>query len=184
LAGLSDGTSNTMMVAEQSGWQYCSQQGLGMPGKQVDFRSTALFGAFTGTSASGTPPLMVAGTGTVAAYGITTVRWPINAFSSRSPQGSNMSSGSYPLIPFLGTGGTPISGPDSVVLGIGYTAGLTPGTTSYTGANNPIQSQHPGGALVLMGDGSAKMLKNETDMVTLKRYAVRDDRLVISDTVN
>ena len=53
-----------------------------------------------------------------------------------------------------------------------------------TGRNNPINSQHPGGALVLMGDGSAKMLKNETDMVMLKRYAVRDDRLVISDTVN
>jgi prepilin-type N-terminal cleavage/methylation domain-containing protein len=185
LAGLSDGTSNTMLVAEQSGWQYAGQLGLGLPGKQVDFRSTALFGAFTGTNFSGTPPTMTLGTGTVAAYSITTVRWPINAFSARSPQGSNATSGSYPLIPFLGVGGSSnISAPDTILLGIGYTAGLTPGVASYTGANNPIQSQHPGGALVLMGDGSAKMLKNETDMVTLKRYAVRDDRLVISDAVN
>ena len=68
--------------------------------------------------------------------------------------------------------------------GICPTAGTTPGSLSYVGVNNPLNSQHPGGALVLLGDGSAKMLKNETDMITLKRYAVRDDRLVISDTVN
>ena len=38
--------------------------------------------------------------------------------------------------------------------------------------------------MVLMGDGSVKMLKNETDLVVLKRYACRDDRLVITDQVN
>ena len=55
LAGLSDGTSNTMLVGEQSGWQYYASTGVGLPGKQGDFRSTALFGEFTGTNANGTP---------------------------------------------------------------------------------------------------------------------------------
>ncbi|HEY1603084.1 MAG TPA: DUF1559 domain-containing protein [Pirellulales bacterium] len=185
LAGLSDGTSNTMLVAEQSGWQYYASAGAGLPGKQGDFRSTAVFGAFTGTSCNGTPPNMVVGTGssTVSAFGITTVRWPVNAFSSRSPQLTSSTAGSsYPLIPSL-SATINDGGGSQVPFGVCPTAGISP-SVSMTGANNPIQSQHPGGALVLMGDGSAKMLKNETDMITLKRYAVRDDRLVISDTIN
>ncbi len=47
-----------------------------------------------------------------------------------------------------------------------------------------MQSQHPAGAQALMGDGSVKFMKNETDIVMLKRYATRDDRMPISDAVN
>ena len=56
LAGLTDGTSNTMVVAEQSGWQYIAHQGSPLTGQQTDLRSTALYGAFLGTNLLGSPP--------------------------------------------------------------------------------------------------------------------------------
>jgi type II secretory pathway pseudopilin PulG len=181
LAGLSDGTSNTMVVAEQSGWQYYGAAA-GNAGKQGDLRATALFGGFTGTNGNGSPSPtqpMVATTGNLGIYALTTVRWPINAFSARISQGTNAGSGAYPPVPSLQNVTN-----DSVSCGVCPTAGLTPGTSSLTGINNPINSQHPAGAQALMGDGSVKFMKNETDLITLKRYAVRDDRLPISDNVN
>ena len=70
LAGLSDGTSNTMLVGEQSGWQYYASTGVGLPGKQGDFRSTAYSATFTGTNANGTPvvatPMAACAAGTPA----------------------------------------------------------------------------------------------------------------------
>ena len=204
LAALADGTSNTMLVGEQSGWQYVggtATPGTTLPGKQVDLRSSSLFGAYAGANISGTP----AGVGQPAfagglALNLTTVRYPINAFSTRLASGANSTSGSYPYVPLLtnnGNDGGPLTGGSNGQPQYGVcptsggpsSGGSTPPDnavppTYYTGANNPIQSQHPAGALVLMGDGSARMLKNETDEITLKRYACRDDRLVISDTVN
>jgi Protein of unknown function (DUF1559) len=202
LAGLADGTSNTMLVGEQSGWQYyggTQTAGTPLPGKQSDFRASAIFGAYVGANYNGTPPNFApAGAGGAtnvqvasAALTLTTVRFPINAFTTRLASGANSGGGSYPWIPLLTQ-----TTSDTIQYGVcgttGGTAGSTPPTiasggssgTACVGANNPIQSQHPAGALVLMGDGSAKMLKNETDIVVLKRYACRDDRLVISDNVN
>jgi len=189
LAGLSDGTSNTMVVGEQSGWQYYGAAA-GSAGKQDDFRSTALFGAFTGANQPGTaqqfgPKGTTSNTTQVAAaaYTISTVRWPINAFSARINTGNNATAGAYPLIPVLQTVAKDTLGSPSY--GVCPTAGQSAnGTTSIVGANNPINSQHPAGAQTLMGDGSVKFMKNETDMIILKRYAARDDRLPIVDAVN
>jgi prepilin-type N-terminal cleavage/methylation domain-containing protein len=197
LAAMADGTSNTMMVGEQSGWQYfagTTQVGTPLPGKQGDFRASALFGAFAGANYTGTPPMFYPAGGSATtqsqavAFTLTTVRFPINAFSARLAQGLNSAAGSYPWVPLLGS----LSAADTPLYGVCATNGGTAGTTqpipasgtAMVGANNPIQSQHPAGALVLMGDGSAKMLKNETDLIVLKRYAQRDDRMVISDSIN
>ncbi|HVU86796.1 MAG TPA: DUF1559 domain-containing protein [Pirellulales bacterium] len=194
LAGLSDGTSNTMVICEQSGWQYYGAA-QGAAGKQGDFRASALFGAFTGASLpgspGGTPPFAPAGTTTSnpnaqsigAAHAVTSIRWPVNAFAGRINQGANSAVGSYPLIPLL----TNVSLDTPAQFGVCPTSGgstAIPPATILTGANSGLFSQHPAGAQAAMGDGSVKFLKNETDMVVLKRYAVRDDRLPITDSVN
>jgi prepilin-type N-terminal cleavage/methylation domain-containing protein len=186
LAGLSDGTSNTMVMAEQSGWQYYGAAA-GNAGTQGDMRATALYGAFTGANQPGSGQTFgpqgttAANTSAVTstwAYGLSTVRFPINSFSARISQGNN-NSGVYPWIPVLvGVAN------DTPKFGVCPTAGGTTIGSFQTGANNPIQSQHPAGAQALMGDGSVKFMKNETDLMMLKRYASRDDRLPITDTVN
>jgi prepilin-type processing-associated H-X9-DG protein len=71
---------------------------------------------------------------------------------------------------------------------------IVPGSATSTGSytkNGPctigcynqhnLYSFHPGGAQVLMGDGSARMLSNNTDMNTVARLMVRNDGQVIGD---
>jgi prepilin-type N-terminal cleavage/methylation domain-containing protein len=200
LAGLTDGTSNTMVVAEQSGWQYIGHAGTAgqQIGQQTDLRSTGLYGAFLGTNLTGSPPGFGVQTANQAApqnnpapgtaYCLTTVRYPVNAWSSRIFQGTNATVGSYPYVPYVTNRYDKAAGGASSGAGVCGSVGSNgsaagPGN-SGTGANNPINSQHPAGAMVLMGDGSARLFKNETDLVVLKRYSVRDDRLVISDSIN
>lgn len=51
-----------------------------------------------------------------------------------------------------------------------------PGLGSNRGANNPLISAHPQGVLGLLLDGSVQFLPNDTDILTLKLMATRDDR--------
>ncbi len=152
LAGLSDGTSNTMIICEQSGWQYYGAAA-GNAGKQGDMRATAYLGAFTGANQPGSG-MTFGPIGTTSnqsqvsntfAYTLTTIRWPINAFSARVSTGANSTSGSYPLVPILSSALTqdtlsPRYGCHSTAGEISPVAG-----TNFTGANNPMQSQHPAG---------------------------------------
>jgi prepilin-type processing-associated H-X9-DG protein len=50
-----------------------------------------------------------------------------------------------------------------------------PGISEDHGANNPLLSAHPGGAVSLFADGSVRFLTEDTDIVTLKRFATRND---------
>jgi hypothetical protein len=43
------------------------------------------------------------------------------------------------------------------------------------GANNPIQSPHPGGVLVGMTDGSVQFVSGTTDLGIFLRLAIRED---------
>jgi prepilin-type processing-associated H-X9-DG protein len=68
----------------------------------------------------------------------------------------------------------------TVRYGIGHKAWNSPGVgVSYYGCNRPIQSAHPGGAHVAMGDGSVHFLTEDTDLQLLFNLCNRDDRNVI-----
>ena len=55
---------------------------------------------------------------------------------------------------------------------------LFPGMASHYGANNPLSSNHTGGAQIVMGDGSVRFLSENIDLNTIKMLATRDDGLV------
>jgi len=161
LAGLTDGSSSTICVAEQGAFQWpiensqtADANGM-MIGQQTDVRASVMYGAFAGATGPGTPDGKTGfnTTGTTA-YNLTTVRFPINAYTNR--KFNSLQAANNPQIPQ----------PQSAVgVGIG-------------GLNNPINSQHPSGAMVLLGDGSARLLKNELDLPLLKRLCIRDDKLI------
>jgi len=50
-----------------------------------------------------------------------------------------------------------------------------PGMASNVGANNPLTSQHPGGVMVAMTDGSIRFIAETIFLETLKQLATRDD---------
>jgi len=56
-----------------------------------------------------------------------------------------------------------------------------PGVRQGMGPNNPMNSAHPGGVQILLGDGAARFLSENISLDLLKRLACRDDRQVVSD---
>jgi hypothetical protein len=50
-----------------------------------------------------------------------------------------------------------------------------PGVHDNKGPNNPLVSEHPGGIMGGLADGSVRYFSETTDLITLKRLAVRDD---------
>jgi len=182
-----DGTTNVIMVGEQSSWcyiRYVAGTGGAAPvPTQVDLRSSSVRGAFVGTNLLGAPPSFstnpASPNATTAgpAFGITTVRWAINAYAVRR------SSPTWPIGKTVqlpeGTVGEPKEAAGNCPL-TGVCDSLPTGTG--VGFNNGIYSAHSAGAQVLFGDGSVKLLKSEMDLVTLRRLATRDDRQTASLT--
>ena len=143
----SDGTSNTMIVAEQSDWlrdrnprsraNYHGDPGwtVGGTGAGGGFLSgTTRFDPVPAVPTPGGPPSVWG----ADCWNITTVRYPPN----------------YKHV--MGT--TPL-----------------PGCSENHGINNPLQSPHPGGLLVGMADGSTMFVANDTDLAVLLQMAIRDD---------
>lgn len=92
IAAITDGTSNTIMLGEQSGWVYAAS------GQALDFRGSAYEGAYMGTDLSGT-----AGGGSGDSYNTTTVRYPIGykGFTGSRADGFNVNSlTAVPLVAF------------------------------------------------------------------------------------
>lgn len=56
-----------------------------------------------------------------------------------------------------------------------------PGIGDNFGINLPLNSAHAGGVHILMGDGTVRFLGNNTDMLTLRRLATRDDGAAITN---
>ncbi|MBW3598452.1 MAG: DUF1559 domain-containing protein [Planctomycetes bacterium] len=50
-----------------------------------------------------------------------------------------------------------------------------PGVHENKGSNNPLVSEHPGGIMGGLADGSVRFFAETLDLITLKRLAVRDD---------
>lgn len=56
-----------------------------------------------------------------------------------------------------------------------------PGVGDNYGSNNPLSSAHTGGVQILLGDGSARFLSENVDMLTLRRLATRNDGQVLGE---
>ena len=147
LADCLDGTSNTMIVGEQSDWlldqnQAKSQKYHGDAGWTVGGTGPG-GGWLSGTTRVDPVPKLSTPGGPPAAWGadcwnITTVRYPPNL---------RRVMGAKPL----------------------------PGCSENHGINNPLQSPHPGGLLVGFVDGSAQFITGTTDLAILLRLAIRND---------
>jgi hypothetical protein len=142
-----DGTSNTMIVGEQSGWlldqnRAKSQKYYGDPGWTLGGTGPG-GGWLSGTTRVDPVPKLSTPGGPPATWGadcwnITTVRYPPNF---------KRVMGAKPL----------------------------PGCSENHGINNPLQSPHPGGLLVGFVDGSVQFISETTDLAVLLRVAIRDD---------
>ncbi|MBN2291125.1 MAG: DUF1559 domain-containing protein [Pirellulales bacterium] len=122
---ITDGTTHTMAVAEQSGWCINSD------GSKIDCRSDCSHGFQIGPSGT------ALGVGTSwgsRIFNTTCVIHPINARS-------------FTLV----------------------------GLAGNCGPNRPIQSVHPGGAQVLLCDGSVRFLEEDIELQLLYDLANRDD---------
>jgi type II secretory pathway pseudopilin PulG len=169
MAGCSDGTSNTMIIGEQSDWLR----------NQARTVSTKYHGDPGWNETGGPDPAGVGATlftdnmgGWIS--GTSTARIQVPAATSVSATDS--------------TAGTPTVGDYSIMMNIttvrykpdlkevltSATAGY-PGCSSIMGHNNPLQSPHPGGLLVGFVDGSVQFISQTTDIVTLLQIAIRDD---------
>jgi type II secretory pathway pseudopilin PulG len=175
MQGCSDGTSNTMIVGEQSDWLRAADKSVsskyhGDPGWRVG--SGTAGGWVSGTTqfnnvgqhyaANATPPRTDPNAqSTAIAWGggpmfnISTVRY--------KPDEKNV------LAPGPGGGGG--ANVPMVLPGCAEERG----STNAAGHNNPLQSPHPGGLLVAFVDGSVQFISGTTDLGVFLRIAIRDD---------
>ncbi|MFW6114560.1 MAG: DUF1559 domain-containing protein [bacterium] len=57
---------------------------------------------------------------------------------------------------------------------------LFPGMGSNVGANNPLNSEHPGGVMSGLTDGSVQFISESIELETLKKLATRDDGMPVT----
>jgi prepilin-type N-terminal cleavage/methylation domain-containing protein len=151
MAKCTDGTSNTMIVGEQSDW-----------GRDVDPTISTKYRLDPGwTGASAVHRGWLSGTSanrnierdnnwTAQTYNINTVRY--------KPDMKRVVDGN------AGINGGGNSAP-----------GVSQNRRGGRGANNPLQSPHPGGILVAMVDGSVQFIAGTQDLAILLRLAIKDD---------
>ena len=152
MAACSDGTSNTMIVSEQSDW--C---------RSLDPNDSTAFHGDPGWHSGS----WIAG-------------WLQSGNNTANPQDTNHSVLSHwhrqcniTIVRYK---------PDvKRVMGTGpYGSGGTAGCSEVhyhdeQGINNPLQSAHPGGILCALVDGSVQFMSGTTDVAVLLRVAIRDD---------
>jgi prepilin-type N-terminal cleavage/methylation domain-containing protein len=63
---------------------------------------------------------------------------------------------------------------------IGFANSSTTGTNNDVGGNFPLSSYHPGGIIVLLGDGSNRFFSDTTDLAVIHAYCTRDGGEAIS----
>lgn len=161
MADMRDGTTNTILVAEQSDWT------IGFPGtdQEIKYVTASAYhsGPWRGCLQAATPGDTGGQFGTWQTGNpegrtpnITTVRYPINTKEIPNAEGTDPTTGWKPC-------------PNTGICGNG-------------GNNNGIYSAHPGGALVLRGDGSVQFLTDGADLATLFFLCTRDDGGVLKET--
>jgi hypothetical protein len=149
MARCTDGTSNTMIVGEQSDWL-----------RHLDPTISTSYHGDPGWSTWGGTTSWLTGTGSGAImsnsqggdYGgaytcnVTTVRYKPDLKRVMDPTGSGNAPGCDELHNWNSCGG-----------------------------NNPLQSAHPGGILCALVDGSVQFMSGTTDLAILLRVSIRDD---------
>jgi prepilin-type N-terminal cleavage/methylation domain-containing protein/prepilin-type processing-associated H-X9-DG protein len=149
IGDISDGTTNVMMVGEQSNFYTMAS------GARADWRTSGGLGYQIGVGTNKKPPdLQGVNPFTFNFYA---VRYPINKNGWPDPQGD-------------------------VAQGVGLLVegGCFGKSNCYiTGVNNPLNSAHPGGVHVLMGDGSVQFLGENMALSILAMLATRDDGQVV-----
>lgn len=173
MAGCTDGTSNTMIVGEQSDWlrdtdRTISTKYHGDPGWND--------GSFTAQNTTATaPPNTNLGGGWVSGTE--------DAAIQLGKAASFTSTSSAP-----GSEGLSLTSPGTATTlfnittvrfkpGLKEVLGATPyaGCAEVMGHNNPLQAPHPGGLLVTFVDGSVQFISSTQDFAILLRIAIRDD---------
>jgi hypothetical protein len=148
MAKCTDGTSNTMIVGEQSDWL-----------RHIDANNSSTFHGDPGWSTGDGTSSWLTGTGSGALmsnvqgadYGgaytcnVTTVRYKPDFKRVMNPGSGNLA-GCNEVHSWLSNGG-----------------------------NNPLQSAHPGGILCALVDGSVQFMSGTTDLGVLLRVAIRED---------
>jgi prepilin-type N-terminal cleavage/methylation domain-containing protein len=148
MATITDGTSNTMMLSEQSDYLYYQDTPTSAPRKGGDFDMTTtadgLYRGHPGTYRDNLDNLSQ-GANWMDSRGqtSTTIRYRINQKTGWQPAQANV--------------------------------GVSPARWQSEGANVPLVSNHTNGVNALAGDGSVRFLNNSIDLLTLARYATRDD---------
>ncbi|MFO0936570.1 MAG: DUF1559 domain-containing protein [Gemmataceae bacterium] len=152
-ATITDGLSNTMIIAEQSDQLKGVDGGGNIINDQYSVTSTG-GGLFRGHSNGSTNGQVNAPTNWMDARGqtYTTIRYKINQKSGW---------------------------PCSTVPNVGVCGGGS-GTWNSEAANVPLVSSHSGGVNALFADGSVRFLNDATDLLTLARLATRDDGQVVT----
>lgn len=140
MADITDGTTNTMIVGEQSDFARTAS------GQKLDLRSSYSYGGWVGSTGSGTPGDGRWFCANYETWNITTVRYPVNFLDATTAQQA---------------GATGL-GPDD-------------------GSNRPIQSVHPGGANIIIADGSVRFLNESVDFALLTNLANRNDGNELGD---
>lgn len=161
-----DGTSNTMIVGEQSDWL-----------RSADRNDSTRYHGDPGWGGAAQPPWT--GTGTDGAGG-----WLSGTnIESTIPDGqSGMGCLEPAVAPWdrADTAGNVFNvttvryKPDVKEVMTGG-VGPAPGCREISGLNNPLQSPHPGGILVAFVDGSVQFISGTTDLAVLLRIAISDD---------
>ncbi len=153
-ADVIDGTSNTMMIGEQS-----AKPAPGAPSPNNLRIASDTSGVWIG----GKNPRVANGPGT----------W---AFSSSGSSGSHNQGGSP-----IGNGGRDMRNFNFT------TVRQSPNPIGFANfqltmaCNTPLKSQHPGGIVILLCDGSVRFLSNTINLQTLYSLADRDDGNAVGD---
>ena len=168
-----DGTSNCIMVGEQSDFGTYLNQSLN---QKFDFRSCQPYGFLYGTNAYW-GPRMSPNANAKQVNPIVDMTGP--SFTFRV---GNTTAVRFPINSRVDGNGALVNGINTNALIAGGAAATGDGTYSNdSGANSGIYSAHPGGSNVLLADGSVKFLRDALSMQVLIQLCTRDDSIPMTE---
>jgi hypothetical protein len=168
MQGCTDGTSNTMIVAEQSDWL-----------RDVNRQISTKYHGDSGWNGSG-PPNSGTGTDQMGGFlsGTVVVQQINDQYWTATDVPAVNGAAAWASAPPIMFNVTTVRYKPQLKECIGSAAGSSqsaPGCCEVMGINNPLQAAHPGGLLVAFVDGSVQFISGTTDLAVLQRIAIKDD---------